>query len=259
MFHLLKQLLRRWFDLPLKLKGTIVISIPLICILYSIVASQIFQSQRSDLTQWISRAFNAGSRIQSVITLLVDAEDGVRGFLLTHDATYLEAYKKADRELPQRLERLKDALHDSPLQLHRVKRVDTLSHQRLEALGATLADSSAARLAERLDRSRSLSTELDQEFAAMRAEEARLWAMRINSETTLRKRLYLAMYGGGILSLLAGSLAMALFLTGIVRRTQLLRENADRLVQGDALADLPPGADEIGQLGQALDSAAVHR
>src|ERR1044071_7852286 len=115
MVRLFRRVLRTWFDLPLKLKGTIVMSIPLICILYSVVASHIFQSQRTDLTQWIQRAFNAGSRIQSVITLMVDAENGVRGFLLTHDDTYLSAYSKAERELPQRLERLKDALHDSPL------------------------------------------------------------------------------------------------------------------------------------------------
>src|SRR5438552_9567327 len=107
MMRLFRRLLRRWFDLPLKLKGTIVISIPLICILYSVVASYVFQTQRTDLTQWIARAFNAGARIQSVITLLVDAENGVRGFLLTHDATYLEPYHKAERELPQRLGRLK--------------------------------------------------------------------------------------------------------------------------------------------------------
>jgi signal transduction histidine kinase len=256
MVHVIGRLLRTWFDLPLKLKGTIVISIPLICILYSVIASYIFQSQRTDLTQWIQRAFNAGARIQSVLTLLADAENGVRGFLLTHDKTYLSAYQKAEFELPQRLERLKDALRDSPLQLQRVARVDSLSHQRLAALQASLSDSSPEVLQERLDRGRSLSMALEQEFAAMRAEEARLWVMRIAAETALRKRLYLAMYGGGILSLLAGSLAMALFLTGIVRRSELLRENADRLARGDALFDLPPAGDEIGQLGEALARAS---
>src|ERR1041384_7379447 len=109
MVEFFKRLLRVWFDLPLKLKGTIVISIPLSCIILSIVASHIFQTQRTDLTQWIFRAFNAGTRIQSVNTLLVDAENGIRGFLLTQDVTYLEPYHKAERELPQRLERLKDA------------------------------------------------------------------------------------------------------------------------------------------------------
>src|SRR5687767_4510978 len=79
--------LRFWYDLPLKFKGAIVISIPLLCILYSGVALYIFQGQRVHLDQWIARAFHAGARIQSVVTLLVDAENGVRGFLLTRDET----------------------------------------------------------------------------------------------------------------------------------------------------------------------------
>jgi signal transduction histidine kinase/CheY-like chemotaxis protein len=247
-----QRLLRVWFDLPLKVKGTIVISIPLSCIILSIVASHIFQTQRTDLTQWIFRAFNAGTRIQSVNTLLVDAENGIRGFLLTQDVTYLEPYHKAERELPQRLERLKDALRDSGAQLQRVERVALLSRQRLDALSASLASPTPASVAERLDRGRSLSMALDQEFTAMRNEESRLWATRIASETAVRKRLYGAMYFGGIVSLLAGSLAMALFLTGIARRSQLLRQNADRLACGEPLVDLPPGADEIGRLGDAL-------
>ena len=172
MMRLFKRLLRTWFDLPLKLKGTVVISIPLICILYSVIASTIFQSQRTDLTQWIQRAFDAGTRIQLVLTLMVDAENGARRFLLTHDDTYLDSYRKAERALPQRLERLKNALRDSPPQLQRVERVDFLSHQRLAALRASLSDSSVASLTERLDQGRSLSIALDQEFAAMRAEES---------------------------------------------------------------------------------------
>src|SRR5689334_10672507 len=93
--------LRSWYDFPLKRKGMIVLAIPLLCILYSVIALFIFQSQRTDLTQWISRAFQAGTRIQAVTTLLSEAESGVRGYLVTRDDSYLEPLRKAQRELNQ--------------------------------------------------------------------------------------------------------------------------------------------------------------
>src|SRR5687768_7994275 len=86
----MKSVLHRWFDLPLKTKGFIVISIPLTCIVLCVAALYVFQQQRKDLNAWIVRAWQAGTNIQGVITLLVDAESGTRGFLLTRDRAYLQ-------------------------------------------------------------------------------------------------------------------------------------------------------------------------
>src|SRR5438874_1310963 len=108
---------RAWLDLPLMSKGMIIISIPLATILFSAISFSIFQTQRDYLDQWISRAFQAGARIQGVVTLLVDAENGTRGFLLTSDRAFLEPLQKAERDLPQRLARLREVLRDSPSQI----------------------------------------------------------------------------------------------------------------------------------------------
>jgi len=83
-----------WYDLPLIRKGMTVISIPLLSILLSLIALYVFQRQRDELDRWIERAFQAGSRIQSIVTLLVDAQDGSRGYLLTRQATYLEPLRR---------------------------------------------------------------------------------------------------------------------------------------------------------------------
>src|SRR5947207_3661174 len=107
---------RAWLDLPLMSKGMIIISIPLATILFSAFSFYIFQQQRDYLDQWISRAFQAGARIQGVVTLLADAENGTRGYLLTRNQKYLEAFGKAERDLPVRLARLKEWLRDTPSQ-----------------------------------------------------------------------------------------------------------------------------------------------
>src|SRR5688572_30218490 len=105
--------LRAWFDLSLAIKGMIVISIPLVCILGSVIALFIFQQQRAQLNVWITRAFQAGTRIQATITVLSNAESETRGFLLTGDRRYLEAYKRAQGRLPGAFAQLREALADS--------------------------------------------------------------------------------------------------------------------------------------------------
>src|SRR5438874_13724908 len=95
---------RIWVDLPLMIKGMIVVVLPLgLCTALAVITLQVTQAQRGELTQWISRAFLAGARIQTIITLLTEAESGARAFVITHDAKYRQPYEKAERELPERL------------------------------------------------------------------------------------------------------------------------------------------------------------
>jgi signal transduction histidine kinase len=248
----LHRFLRGWFDLPLTAKGTIVISIPLICILFSVAAISVLQRQRGHLDDWIARAFHAGAGIQAVVTLLSDAESGVRGFLLTHHSTYLAPLGKAEAELEPQLTHLREHLGDSTSQLQRLGRVSGLCERRLAALRGTLSASGSAAVTDRLAEGRVISEDISREFASMREEETRLWIARIVAETRLRERLSVAMYGVAILSLAAGIVAMGLFLTGIVRRAEALRQNAERLADGEPLRELAGGADEIGQVAAAL-------
>jgi len=252
MFSILRNALRAWFNLSLMIKGAVVITIPLACILFSVIALYIFQRQRNELDEWIRRAFQAGSRIQSVITLLADAESGVRGFLVTREAKYLDPFYTSQKGLLPKLTILREVLKDSPSQLKRIDRIESLSRDRMAALQVIISQANPSELVSQLAHDRVLMDTIQTEFAAMRAEEGRLWVHRIALETTLRRHLSIMIYTGGLFSLLAGSLAMALFVAGIVRRSQLLQLNADRLAYGQSLADLPPGKDEIGQLGQAL-------
>jgi len=252
MSHKYNKGMRAWFDLPLLLKGMTVISIPLLSILLSLVALSIFQRQRDDLDQWIRRAFQAGSKIGSIVTLLVNAEDGSRGYLLTRQASYLDPLHKAERELSDRLTTLRQTVPDSGSQLNRVDKVEALSRQTLETLRSIVTQPDSPELAGRVDRGKSLLASINNEFDAMRAEESDLWTVRVGAQRNQRNQLSFGMYAAGILSLLAGSIAMALFVTGIVHRLDALRANAERLVRRESLIDPPPGADEIGQLGKAL-------
>ena len=88
-----------------------------------------------------------------------------------------------------------------------MERVETLSRERLAGLSSIIANADPGALSQRMAQGRAVADSIENEFAAMRAEEASRWGQRIAAETTLRKRLSAAMYGGAILSLLAGGLA----------------------------------------------------
>lgn len=245
-----------WFDLPLMWKGMIVISIPLACVLFSFVNVRILQAQRDDLRAWIQRAFQAGSRIQAIATLLVNAENGVRGFALTRNPEYLEPYHRAERELVRRLSSLKTAVQGSASQLSRIERIESLSRERLSVMRSLTTPAAPAAIAHEAAEAERLETALNREFDAMRMEEAQRWTSQIAAESELRGRLTLAALAATFFSLLGGIVAMMLFISGVVRRLELLRQNAQRLACGETLADLPRGEDEIGELGACLKQSS---
>ena len=55
-------------------------------------------------------ALEMEARLNDVITLVVEAEAGQRGYLLTGDPTYLEPYKNAVQKLEPALLQLRDAV-----------------------------------------------------------------------------------------------------------------------------------------------------
>jgi signal transduction histidine kinase/CHASE3 domain sensor protein/ActR/RegA family two-component response regulator len=252
-----RRTVQAWLDLSLTIKGMIVISIPLACIFCSVIALYVFQQQRTNLDLWIGRAFQAGSRIQTVLTLLSDAERETRGFLLTGDPKYLAGYEQAQSRLPGNLVALRTALADSPAQLERIGRVESLSRQVLARMRSLISQPRSSVLGDWLEQDLLLRDSIQREFAAMRADESMLWITRVATEKTLRKNLSITLYVASLLSLVAGCFAMVLFTTGIVRRAQLLRVNAERLARGETLLDLRPATDEIGRLAEALARSSL--
>lgn len=246
-----RRLNRIWMDSPLRFKGMVVISIPLLCILLCVVSIHMLQKQRSNLSDWISRAFRIGSSIQLMITSHTDAGSGVRSYLLTGGKEFLAPLEQLRRDLPQRLDRLQSGLEDSPEQSARLDGVGELAQRRISVL-TSLAEQYGKDASAGLAEDRRLRAEMDRALAEMRSHEAELWIARIGAETAIRRRLMMATYVSALIAFFGGSLAIVLFVTGIARRLELIRINAYRVVEGEALLAMPTEGDEIGQLGKAI-------
>src|SRR5687767_6839640 len=206
-FH---QAVQLWLNRPLMAKGMIVISIPVICILFFTGSVYLLQKQRADVSHWIDRAFRAGTGLQGIVALLVNAESGIRGFLLTAEDKYLQPHRTAKERLPKHLARLEKDLGDNPIQARRIRQLASLVNQRLDVLGAIASKSKTSTVAAGLDADRTIMESIEKQIEAIRVDETRLWIVRVIEETQSRQNLLFASYAAAILGLLSGGAAMVL-------------------------------------------------
>jgi CHASE3 domain sensor protein len=65
------------------------------------------------------------TRIEAVLTRSVDAETGIRGFLLTGDPRFLQPFDEAERVLTPQLNQLATLMADNPRQQQRLELLRT--------------------------------------------------------------------------------------------------------------------------------------
>lgn len=78
----------------------------------------------------VNRKLNLSDQIigdaYQVLQLIVDAETGLRGFIITDNESFLEPYNESNQTLGQKLAELKSQVQDQPAQLEILKSVDGL-------------------------------------------------------------------------------------------------------------------------------------
>lgn len=102
---------------------------------------------------WAAHSQEVLTEIQTVLTTMVDAETGLRGYLLTGQADYLEPYNIAVESIKPDIDRLRQLTDDNPDQRQRMDALEPLIDRRLnliqQALDARLSGGldAAARIA----------------------------------------------------------------------------------------------------------------
>lgn len=248
----------RWTDLSLRAKGLVVVSIPLAALLVATFALYLVQQRGNEEQDALTRLFRVRSQIQTVLTLLVDAETGVRGYAISERPDLLEPYTTAFARLPRALADLERLVGDDPSQAVRARRVRFLSGRQLEVLASVIR--AAERRSEQDQRAvlrgNELMTELRRELAAMEAEAEAGLRERLADLAGSRDRQGVIFTAAVALGLGGGLLASVLFTMGIARRIERLQKSARRLASGDPLPDRPAGEDELGHLAESFQEAS---
>jgi PAS domain S-box-containing protein len=89
-------------------------------------------------SQWVEHTLAVDTQIQTVGSLLRDAETGQRGYLISDQAEYLQPYQAAIRELPAALRTLSDMTSDNPAQVKSMQRLQVLTNNKLAELANTV-------------------------------------------------------------------------------------------------------------------------
>ncbi|ADU15175.1 ATP-binding protein [Asticcacaulis excentricus] len=262
--RLARFLTRFWADRPLALKGLVVVALPLAILLVSL--SLLFQASHAEeqAEDDVRRAFAVQRDTYQVHALLAEAAAGVRGYVLTRQARFLEPYRKAEADLPPTFNRLDGIIRDAEIR-QRFERIRSLAVRKREGLHTIveLADGrpgngrNTAEIEAALVSNKIVLDAMRQEIDRIQVRENALLDQRLRRVEEVRNRFLFLTAISAIVGLLGSLAAVYLFSTGIVRRIGNLEDNAERLAQGEALNDLPQDADEIGRLAQRLTRASA--
>jgi len=262
--------LQIWNLAPIRAQGGILALIPIIAVLVSFIVALYGNRTRAWIEYDIQRKFKMVRQFNDLLTLMVDAETGERGFLLMRRAEYLEPYQKAVEQIPPTIASLRETIELEPGEKPRVERLERLAkiqdliNRQLASLKKSQEyarnNKSAEELYAHLQGGKNLMDEFRTEIGAMQNKEEELLAERIEEINFIRYRDYLFVFIALFVGLLMRFISFYLFDRGIVRRVNRLTESVKQINKGDVLKVSPPKKDDaIGLLEQEIVKMAEQR
>ena len=252
---------RYWADRSLAVKGLVVVALPLAILLGSLVSLYLASNAETRAESDVRRAFAIQRDTYQVHALLAEAAAGVRGYVLTGEAPFLEPYRKAQAELPPTIARLDDAIEDAVVrrQFETLRRLEREKREGLRQIveQADTGGGSSAELSTALARNKLSLDEVRRTIDAIQEREAVVLDQRRARVDEVRRGFLVLTAISAIVGLLGSLSAVYLFSTGIVRRVRKLEGDARALAEGERLTDPPEEADEVGRLAQGLVRASA--
>jgi len=217
----------------------------------------------AESTQEVNHTQTVLTRLSDLLTALIDAETGQRGYVLTGANRYLEPYQEALRGIDANLVELKQLTEGSPAQQQRIRKLEPLVAEKLGELKETIdlrtnKGFEAARDVVVTDRGKQAMDEVRVLLSDMADDERALLKRRIDGASASAQTTIAVIVGGvataGLLVLCAGY-----FLSRhIARPLDEIAGRAERIVAGEIVVKpvSRPRSDEVGLLQQWFNRMA---
>jgi CHASE3 domain len=88
-----------WSNLPARHRGTIIITIPVLCLALTFGAWKWSKQTEKKIAQQVDRSQDAIAQSNNLLIVMLNAETGVRGYNISKDETFLEPYHQAQANL----------------------------------------------------------------------------------------------------------------------------------------------------------------
>lgn len=254
-----------WQRIPLRVQGVVFNSLPLIVVLITALFAYYSNHQRERTELSLNRHFEMVESLMDVQTALLNAEAGLRGYPLTHEASLLHPATDAHTVVSEKLSRVRTLMQAIPKENRRVEklgRLDAIQGQvnaELDSL-ANLSNGNAAPAKDPVVQILQNQPQFDallQQLSSLRESEQRLLSKRIDEIRSVRQRDYMLIFLSIFVGLVSRAVALYFFHRRVVRRVRQLTENVRSLRDGASLVHEPSGhADEIGELERELARAS---
>ncbi len=136
--HAIRQTQQRawslWKRLPVRHRGALVLAIPLICLVATFGAWVLTRRSIVVAGSWVDHTQAILTDSYRLRLSLLNAETGIRGYVISGNPQFLVPYQTEEKELQKRLQRLQDATRDNPRQRARLQETDKAIQDKLEVL-----------------------------------------------------------------------------------------------------------------------------
>lgn len=127
-----------WAKLSLTRQGTVILAIPLVCLLITLAAWIGTRKSEENTYQWVVHTQKVLRTSDKLLNSLLNAETGIRGYGLTEDQKFLATYREALPDVTPTLEHLSQLVKDNPQQRQQVVQLKDLVEQEKIILSKTL-------------------------------------------------------------------------------------------------------------------------
>ncbi|VEP14082.1 Histidine kinase [Hyella patelloides LEGE 07179] len=124
----------KWKVLPVRLRGSIIIAIPVVCLFTSLGSFAWLKASLEEDEAWVQHTKMVKLETKRLLTALVDTETGVRGYGLTHREEFLAPYNSSRAVIPDSLRELENLVQDNPQQTQRLQDIRAKVERHLEIL-----------------------------------------------------------------------------------------------------------------------------
>jgi CHASE3 domain sensor protein len=187
----------------LRQQGAIVVILPLLAITISAILALFGNHQRSNIQADIQRHFQMVRDLNEVVTMMINAETGMRGYLLTKRDDFLQPYAIASQTLPSAMSDLRTLAEAEPSYGPRLNKRRLLNHiqflinRQMKDLAwqqqhVIATNASETEIYDHLVYGKLTMDEIRGDLNAMQNEEKLLLTNRVQEVNAIRQRDYLA-------------------------------------------------------------------
>jgi methyl-accepting chemotaxis protein len=216
-------------------------------------------SKLIDSAEWVRHTHEVLEGLNGLLSGMMNAETGQRGYVVTGEARYLEPYQGAREAVDQKLKRLLELTADSPIQQRRLAALEPLVVTKFAELQETIdlrrTKGFAAAAQEVLtDKGKNTMDSIRNLVGEMRGEETGLLAKRSVEERDRARRTEMIIVVGGLCTFALLSLAGVFLTRNIAIPLGEVSAAAQKIALGDlSVRPISNGRrDEVGVLAAAF-------